>query len=131
MTDARDTPPGTSAVDLHASPPDAHDDQLRSTLADVERSIASALGPFAVDPNNEATWATAVTMVAGLLENLRKEGGLAGAAASEPFTVQCGIGSTMTPQDILDGWMIVQVTLQMLRPKEFIVLTIKQRMQGS
>jgi hypothetical protein len=53
-----------------------------------------------------------------------------GATASEAFTVQCGLGSTMTPQDILEGYMIVQVTLQMIRPAEFIALTFKQKMEG-
>jgi hypothetical protein len=37
----------------------------------------------------------------------------------------------MTAQDILDGYMIVQVTLQMIRPAEFIELTFKQKMQGA
>ncbi|MEN3331093.1 MAG: uncharacterized protein V7641_458 [Blastocatellia bacterium] len=53
-----------------------------------------------------------------------------GATASEAYRVQCGLGSTMTAADILDGYMIVQVTLQMIRPAEFIMLTIKQKMEG-
>jgi phage tail sheath protein FI len=35
----------------------------------------------------------------------------------------------MTAQDVLNGYMIVQVQLQMIRPAEFIVLTFKQKMQ--
>jgi phage tail sheath protein FI len=30
--------------------------------------------------------------------------------------------------DILQGYMIVQVTLQMVHPAEFIILTFKQKM---
>jgi phage tail sheath protein FI len=44
---------------------------------------------------------------------------------------ECGLGSTMTAQDVLDGYMIVQVTLQMIRPAEFIELTFKQKMEGT
>ena len=44
--------------------------------------------------------------------------------------MQCGLGSTMTRQDILNGYMIVQVTLQMIHPAEFIELTFKQQMEG-
>jgi phage tail sheath protein FI len=51
-----------------------------------------------------------------------------GDKASEAFAVQCGKGSTMTDLDILEGYMIVQVTLQMIHPAEFIELTFKQRM---
>jgi phage tail sheath protein FI len=54
-----------------------------------------------------------------------------GAKPSEAFTVQCGIGSTMTAQDVLEGYMVVQITLTMLRPAEFIVLTFKQQMLGA
>jgi uncharacterized protein len=44
--------------------------------------------------------------------------------------VQVGLGSTMIPDDIINGYMIVNVTLQMVRPAEFIELTFKQTMQG-
>jgi phage tail sheath protein FI len=53
-----------------------------------------------------------------------------GDKASDAFTVQCGLGSTMTAQDILNGYMIVSVTLQMIHPAEFIELTFTQKMQG-
>jgi Bacteriophage tail sheath protein len=69
-------------------------------------------------------------MVSSFLQGLWSQGGLMGAKASDAFTVQCGLGSTMTGQDILNGYMIVQVTLQMIRPAEFIELTFKQKMEG-
>ena len=37
----------------------------------------------------------------------------------------------MTGTDILNGTMVVQVTLQMVHPAEFIELTFKQLMQGT
>ena len=36
----------------------------------------------------------------------------------------------MTPDDILNGNMLVQVVLQMVHPAEFIELTFKQQMLG-
>jgi phage tail sheath protein FI len=36
----------------------------------------------------------------------------------------------MTGMDVLEGYMIVQVALQMVHPAEFIELTFKQTMQG-
>jgi phage tail sheath protein FI len=69
-------------------------------------------------------------MVSNFLQGLWSAGGLMGATAKEAYTVQCGLGSTMTGLDILNGYMIVQVTLQMIHPAEFIELTFKQQMQG-
>lgn len=53
-----------------------------------------------------------------------------GGTASEAFSVQCGLGSTMNDQDIRDGYMILQVVLQMIRPAELIELTLEQKMAG-
>jgi len=104
--------------------------QVRRTLIYIEQSIKNALDQFVFAPNTGQTWATVVAMVSGFLQTLWSQGGLMGATAAEAFTVQCGLGSTMTGQDILDGYMIVQVTLQMIRPAEFIELTFKQKMEG-
>jgi phage tail sheath protein FI len=104
--------------------------QVRRTIIYVEQSIQAALGPYAFAPNTAPTWAAVTAMVSAFLQNLWAQGGLMGDKASDAFTVQCGLGSTMTGQDVLDGYMIVQVTLQMIRPAEFIELTFKQTMQG-
>ena len=36
----------------------------------------------------------------------------------------------MTGRDILEGYVIVMVTLQLIRPGEFIELTFKRRMRA-
>jgi len=58
-------------IDFDASCPDGRDVQVRRTLTDIEQSIEAALGPLAVAPNNEATWAIAVTTVTSFLERRR------------------------------------------------------------
>jgi phage tail sheath protein FI len=65
------------------------------------------------------------------LTNVWKQGGLAGATASDAFSVNVGLGSTMTAEDILNGVMNVSVTVAIVRPAEFIVITIQQQMQTS
>jgi hypothetical protein len=102
--------------------------QVRRALIYIEQSIKSALDRFVAAPNDADTWAAAVGVVSSFLDGVWSQGGLIGAAASESYTVQCGLGSTMTAQDILEGYMIVQVTLQMIRPGEFIELTVKQKL---
>jgi len=104
--------------------------QVRRTLIYVEQSIEAALRPFVFAANDGKTWVAVTSMVSNFLQGLWSQGGLMGAKADEAFTVSCGLGSTMTPMDILEGYMIVQVTLQMIRPAEFIELTFKQKMQG-
>ncbi|MDX1998907.1 MAG: phage tail sheath C-terminal domain-containing protein [Thermoanaerobaculia bacterium] len=104
--------------------------QVRRTLIYIEQSIKAALDPFVFAANDGNTWTTVVSMLSNFLQGLWSQGGLMGATASEAFSVECGIGSTMTGQDSLDGYMVVQVTLQMIRPAEFIELTFKQKMEG-
>jgi phage tail sheath protein FI len=105
--------------------------QVRRTIVYIEQSIKAAMMPFVFAANDGKTWSTVVSAVSNFLQGLWSQGGLMGAKADEAFTVACGLGSTMTAQDILDGYMIVQVQLQLIRPAEFIVLTFKQKMQGT
>jgi phage tail sheath protein FI len=103
--------------------------QIRRTAVYIETSIKAALSGFASAPNDGKTWVAVVDRVSGFLQNLWAQGGLAGAKASDAFSVDCGLGTTMTGRDVLEGYMIVTVVLQLIRPGEFIELTFKQRMQ--
>jgi phage tail sheath protein FI len=104
--------------------------QVRRTLIYIEQSIDAALQSYVFAANDSQTWVAVTSMVSNFLTGLWAQGGLMGAKADEAFTVSCGLGSTMTPLDVLDGYMIVQISLQMIRPAEFIELTFKQKMQG-
>ena len=104
---------------------------MRRTLIYIEQSVKAAMNPFVFAPNDGKTW------VIGRGDDRRTsctdlwaQGGLMGATPQEAFSVQCGLGSTMTAQDVLEGYMIVQVTLQMIHPAEFIELTFKQKMEA-
>lgn len=104
--------------------------QVRRTLIYVEQSIKLALQSHVFDSNDNTTWNAVVVEVSAFLNGLWAEGGLLGTTASDAFSVQCGLGKTMTGQDVLDGYMIVTVSLQMIHPAEFIELTFQQVMQG-
>ena len=81
--------------------------------------------------NNGLTWSNVVQSISGFLTQLCLQGGLMGDKASDAFTVSCGVPQIMTPTDILNGFMIVQLTLQMIHPAEFIELTFRQAMHGA
>jgi phage tail sheath protein FI len=102
--------------------------QVRRTLIYVEQSIKLALQPYVFAANDSLTWSTVIAAVSSFLTSLWQGGGLMGAKPSDAFTVSCGLGTTMTSQNVLDGYMIVAVTLQMIHPAEFIELTFTQTM---
>lgn len=105
--------------------------QVRRTLIYVEQSVQQGLEAFVFSPNEAGTWAEVVSTVSSFLQNLWSQGGLMGASASEAFHVQCGLGTTMTAQDLLDGFMTVQIQLSLVSPAEFITITLRQELESS
>jgi len=105
--------------------------QVRRTIIYIEQSIKAAINQFVFAPNVASTWVAVTQMISGFLQGLWSQGGLMGSKASSAFTVLCGVPDTMTATDILNGYMVVQVTLQMVHPAEFIELQFRQTMQGT
>ncbi|MEL7117468.1 MAG: phage tail sheath C-terminal domain-containing protein, partial [Pseudomonadota bacterium] len=116
---------------MDGNSPDWRYIQVRRTIIYIEQTIKTALQPFVFAPNDEDTWASVHSAVSNFLRGVWSDGGLYGRTMSEAFAVQCGLGSTMTAQDLQEGRMIVHVQLQAVRPDEFIVLTIVQQMETS
>jgi hypothetical protein len=104
--------------------------QVRRTLVYIEHSIKLALQQFVFAPNDGGTWATVTATISNFLTQLWQAGGLMGDKASDAFIVKCGVPTTMSGLDVLNGYMIVNVTVQMIHPAEFIELTFTQTMQG-
>jgi hypothetical protein len=97
----------------------------------AEESILKATGAFVFEPNDANTWVKVKTMIENFLFNQWRDGALMGAKPEHAFTVDIGLGTTMTPQDVLDGYMIVDIGLAIVRPAEFIRLRIMQKMPQS
>jgi len=45
--------------------------------------------------------------------------------------VNVGLGKTMTPQDVLEGRMIVEIGVAAVRPSEFIILRFTHQLQAA
>ncbi len=105
--------------------------QVRRTLIYIEQSIKQALQQFVFAANDGGTWATVTATISNFLTQFWQAGGLMGDKASDAFTVQCGVPTTMSGLDVLNGYMIVNVTVQLIHPAEFIELTFTQTMQGA
>jgi phage tail sheath protein FI len=102
--------------------------QVRRTVIYLEQSIKSGLQTLVFEPNDANTWVTAIGMVSNFLIGLWRQGALQGSRPTDAFFVQCGLGTTMTAQDILDGNLIVEVGVALVRPAEFIILRLLQKM---
>ncbi len=104
---------------------------VRRTLIFIEQSIKFASRAYVFEPNVAGTWIVVKSMIENFLNDVWKQGGLAGSTPSDAFNVQVGLGATMTPDDILEGIMRVTVTVAISRPAEFIIITFEQQMQKS
>jgi len=104
---------------------------VRRTMIMLEQSIKLALRSYVFEPNDANTWTTVKSMIDNFLTEKWKQGALAGSSPEDAFSVQVGLGSTMTSLDILEGKMLVSVKLAIVRPAEFIVVTFEQQMQKS
>lgn len=104
---------------------------VRRTLIMIEQSLKLATRAYVFEPNDAGTWVTITSMINNFLFNLWKQGALAGAAPEQAYSVQLGLGTTMTPNDILDGIMRITVKVAIVRPAEFIVITFQQQQQRS
>jgi phage tail sheath protein FI len=97
----------------------------------VEESVKKATEPFVFEPNSAATWVKVKAMVENFLTLQWRSGALMGAKPEEAFFVKAGLGETMTQEDVLNGKMIVEIGLAVVRPAEFIILRFSHKMLES
>jgi len=95
----------------------------------AEESIRKATAQFVFEANDANTWVRLRTMIENFLTLQWRAGALAGAKPEQAFFVRVGLGQTMTPQDVLDGFMIIEIGMAVVRPAEFIVLRFSHKMQ--
>ncbi|MEM6801923.1 MAG: phage tail sheath C-terminal domain-containing protein [Bacteroidota bacterium] len=94
----------------------------------AEESIKKATEAFVFEPNDANTWAKIKGMITNFLTNQWRDGALQGAKPPQAFFVKVGLGETMTAQDVLEGRMIVEIGLAVVRPAEFIILRFSHKM---
>ncbi len=104
---------------------------VRRTVIMIEQSIKVAAEAYVFKPNVVNTWVTVKGMIVNFLTDVWRQGALAGAVPEDAFSVDIGLGVTMTPTDVLDGKMLITVKLAVTRPAEFIIITVQQQMQKS
>lgn len=95
---------------------------VRRLFIMVEESIKKATEFVVFEPNDAKTWMRVKTMCENFLNQLWRQGALAGAKPEDAFFVNVGLGITMTALDILEGRLIIEIGMAAVRPAEFIVL---------
>lgn len=95
----------------------------------IEESIQKATAFVVFESNNAITWLKVKSLIDSYLEGLWRQGALAGSTPEQAFFVSIGLGKTMTPQDVLEGRMIVEIGIAAVRPAEFIILKFSHKLQ--
>ena len=99
---------------------------VRRLFIYVEESLYKGLQWVVFEPNADPLWAKVRRTVSGFLRRVWLDGALEGLTEDEAFFVRCDL-TTMTPDDIANGRLIVLVGIAPVKPAEFVVIRISQK----
>lgn len=92
----------------------------------LEDSISQGTQWAVFESNEPALWSKLERSVSNFLYNLFRQGAFAGTTPDEAYFVKCDY-ETMTQTDIDQGIVNIQIGFAPLRPAEFVVLRIRQK----
>lgn len=104
---------------------------VRRFVMVVTESIKKSLAWTVFEPNGAQTWSQIKLTIDNYLELKWRAGAFQGSTAKEAWFVQCGLGTTMTADDINNGFIVIEIGLALLKPAEFLILRFKIRSQSS
>jgi uncharacterized protein len=94
----------------------------------VEESVKKAMNNYVFEPNDANTWVKVKAGIENFLTLQWRAGALQGAKPEQAFFVNIGLGTTMSSFDVLEGRMIVQIGMAVVRPAEFIILEFMHKL---
>lgn len=101
---------------------------VRRLFIYVEESIRVNTNWAVFEPNDANLWMRVEGTIHMFLNTLWRSGALAGASEDEAFFINIGL-TTMTQDDILNGRLICVIGISPVRPAEFVIFRITQKMQ--
>jgi hypothetical protein len=104
---------------------------VRRLFIYIEESIKASTNWAVFEPNDANLWSRIQGTIKVFLTTLWRNGALVGGSTDEAFFVNVGKGSTMTEDDILNGRLICVIGVAPVRPAEFIIFRITQKMQDA
>lgn len=100
---------------------------VRRTAMMIEESIFQGIQWAVFEPNDHRLWSSLRLNVETFMDGLHRAGAFQGQKASDAYFVRCGLGDTMTQGDIDAGRVIVLVGFAPLKPAEFVIVRIQQK----
>ena len=101
---------------------------VRRLFISVEESLKKATDFATYEANDISTWLKVKGMIDSYLYNLWTRGALQGTNPEDAYFVNVGLGKTMSPDEVLNGRLIVEVGLAAVRPAEFIILRFAHKL---
>lgn len=100
---------------------------VRRTAIFIEQSIYNSIQWAVFEPNDHRLWSALRGNIGGFMNSLFRVGAFQGEKASDAYFVRCRLGDTMTQTDIDAGQVIVIVGFAPLKPAEFVIVRIQQK----
>lgn len=100
---------------------------VRRTYMFIEQTIKTALKAYVFEPNSSTTWMKVNRIINTFLYNLWEEGALIGTSAGEAFSVEIGLGKSMTSIDLVNGILRVNIQVALVRPGEYMTLSFTEK----
>lgn len=103
---------------------------VRRLFIFLEESIRANTNWAVFEPNDEGLWSRVKGTITLFLETQRRNGALMGTTPEEAYYVDVG-RNTMSQDDILNGRLICEIGVAPVRPAEFVIFRITQKMQDA
>ena len=100
---------------------------VRRTAIYIESSIFNGIQWAVFEPNDHRLWSSLRANIGAFMDGLFRAGAFQGQKASDAYFVRCGLGDTMTQDDIDRGMVIAIVGFAPLKPAEFVIVRIQQK----
>ncbi len=100
---------------------------VRRTAIMIRKSIYDGIQWAVFEGNDHRLWSSLRTNIGAFMNGLFRAGAFQGEKANDAYFVRCGLGDTMTQDDIDRGQVIVLVGFAPLKPAEFVIVRIQQK----
>lgn len=100
---------------------------VRRTAIFIEQSVYNSIQWAVFEPNDHKLWSSLRSNIDAFMNGLWRSGAFQGEKASDAYFVRCGLGDTMVQSDIDRGQVIVVVGFAPLKPAEFVIVRIQQK----
>jgi phage tail sheath protein FI len=100
---------------------------VRRTAIFIEQSIYNGIQWAVFELNDHPLWGALRGNIGSFMNGLFRAGAFQGATAKDAYFVRCGLGDTMTQGDIDRGQVIAIVGFAPLKPAEFVIVRIQQK----